>query len=57
MNPTIADLLREPLVVLRTPVRGMVFEGVARSQLEALGEAGTPSVADLFVALMQGGQS
>ena len=35
----------------------MVFEGVARSQLEALGEAGTPSVADLFVALMQGGQS
>ncbi len=35
----------------------MLFEGVARGQLESLGEVAVPSVADLFVALMQGGQS
>jgi len=35
----------------------MLFTGVPRAQLEPLGEVGVPSVADLFVALMQGGQS
>jgi len=32
----------------------MVFEGVDRSRLEGLGEAHTPSVADLFVAMIKG---
>lgn len=31
----------------------MVYEGVDRTQLNALGKVGTPSVADLFVAKMQ----
>ncbi len=35
----------------------MLFKGVARGELEALGEVGVPSVADLFVAVMQGGRS
>jgi ABC-2 type transport system ATP-binding protein len=30
----------------------LFFEGVPREQLEALGEVGTPSIADLFVARM-----
>lgn len=33
--------------------RVMVFDSVARSQLEPLGEVGTPTLSDLFVALMQ----
>ncbi len=32
----------------------MLFRGVARSQLERFGDVGVPSVADLFVAVMQG---
>ena len=32
----------------------MLFDGVARSQLAALGELHTPSLADLFVATMKG---
>jgi ABC-2 type transport system ATP-binding protein len=32
----------------------MLFDGVARSQLAALGETRNPSVADLFVATMKG---
>lgn len=32
----------------------MLFDGVARSQLAALGELRTPSLADLFVATMKG---
>ena len=32
----------------------MLFDGVARSQLDVLGETRTPSVADLFVATMKG---
>ena len=32
----------------------MLFDGVARSQLAALGEVRTPSLADLFVATMKG---
>jgi ABC-2 type transport system ATP-binding protein len=32
----------------------MVFEGVDKSRLEGLGEAHTPSVADLFVAMIKG---
>jgi ABC-2 type transport system ATP-binding protein len=32
----------------------MLFDGVARSQLDALGETRNPSVADLFVATMKG---
>jgi ABC-2 type transport system ATP-binding protein len=35
----------------------MLFKGVARGELEALGEVGVPSVADLFVAVMQGDRS
>lgn len=35
----------------------MLFKGVARGDLEALGEVGVPSVADLFVAVMQGARS
>ena len=31
----------------------MLFDGVPRNELEALGETRTPSVADLFVAKMQ----
>jgi ABC-2 type transport system ATP-binding protein len=34
-----------------------LFEGADREQLEALGEIHTPSVADLFVATMNGGAS
>ena len=33
---------------------GMLFDGVARSQLAALGEVRTPTLADLFVATMKG---
>ena len=33
--------------------RVMVFDSVARSRLEPLGEVGTPTLSDLFVALMQ----
>jgi ABC-2 type transport system ATP-binding protein len=32
----------------------MLFDGVARTQLAALGEVRTPSLADLFVATMKG---
>jgi ABC-2 type transport system ATP-binding protein len=32
----------------------MIYGGVPRAELEKLGEVGVPSVADLFVALMQG---
>ena len=32
----------------------MLFDGVPRSQLAALGETRNPSVADLFVATMKG---
>ncbi|MCC7200427.1 MAG: ABC transporter ATP-binding protein [Gammaproteobacteria bacterium] len=35
----------------------MLFKGVARDALEPLGEVGVPSVADLFVAVMEGGRS
>ena len=31
----------------------MVFDGVDRAQLEPLGKVSTPSLSDLFVALMQ----
>lgn len=31
----------------------MIFDGVARAQLEPLGKASTPTLSDLFVALMQ----
>jgi len=34
----------------------MLFDGVPKQQLEHLGELRTPSVADLFVASMKGGQ-
>jgi ABC-2 type transport system ATP-binding protein len=34
-----------------------LYDNVDREQLEALGEIHTPSVADLFVATMKGGQS
>jgi ABC-2 type transport system ATP-binding protein len=33
----------------------MFFKDAPRAQLEALGEIGTPSVADLFVAMIEGG--
>ena len=32
----------------------MLFDGVSRAQLAALGETRNPSVADLFVATMKG---
>jgi ABC-2 type transport system ATP-binding protein len=35
----------------------MIYDGAARAELEKLGEVGAPSVADLFVALMQGDRS
>jgi ABC-2 type transport system ATP-binding protein len=31
-----------------------LFDGVARAQLEALGETRRPSISDLFVATMKG---
>ena len=34
-----------------------LYKGVSRAQLEPLGELHTPSVADLFVATMSGGES
>jgi ABC-2 type transport system ATP-binding protein len=34
----------------------LLFDGVAREKLAALGEVHTPSIADLFVALLGGGQ-
>ena len=37
--------------------KGMLFKDVSRDRLAPLGELHTPSVADLFVAIMQGGQS
>lgn len=37
--------------------KGMLFKDVSRDRLAELGELHTPSVADLFVAIMQGGQS
>jgi ABC-2 type transport system ATP-binding protein len=37
--------------------KGMLFEDADRHRLASLGELHTPSVADLFVAIMQGGQS
>ncbi len=36
--------------------RLMIFDGVPREQLAALGEVRTPSLADLFMALMGGGE-
>jgi ABC-2 type transport system ATP-binding protein len=35
----------------------MLFENVDRGQLAALGEVRTPSIADLFVAVMSNPQS
>jgi ABC-2 type transport system ATP-binding protein len=35
----------------------MLFKGVERSELERLGEVGVPSVADLFVAVIQGARA
>jgi ABC-2 type transport system ATP-binding protein len=35
----------------------MLFKGVERAELERLGEVGVPSVADLFVAVIQGARS
>ena len=35
----------------------LLFDNVSREQLEGLGEISTPSVADLFVAMMKGGVS
>ena len=35
----------------------MLFRGVARADLEPLGEVGLPSVADLFVAVIQEGRA
>jgi ABC-2 type transport system ATP-binding protein len=33
----------------------LLFENPPREQLQALGELGTPTVADLFVAMIEGG--
>jgi ABC-2 type transport system ATP-binding protein len=33
-----------------------LFEGIDRAQIAALGDVRTPSVADLFVAVMEGGK-
>jgi ABC-2 type transport system ATP-binding protein len=35
----------------------MLFKGAERAELERLGEVGVPSVADLFVAVIQGARS
>jgi ABC-2 type transport system ATP-binding protein len=35
----------------------MLFRGVDRAELERLGEVGVPSVADLFVAVIQGARA
>jgi ABC-2 type transport system ATP-binding protein len=35
----------------------MLFQGVQRAELERLGEVGVPSVADLFVAVIQGARA
>ena len=35
----------------------MLFKGVGRAELERLGEVGVPSVADLFVAVIQGARA
>jgi ABC-2 type transport system ATP-binding protein len=35
----------------------MLFKGIQRSELERLGEVGVPSVADLFVAVIQGARA
>jgi ABC-2 type transport system ATP-binding protein len=35
----------------------MLFQGVGRGELERLGEVGVPSVADLFVAVIQGARA
>ena len=38
-------------------MKAYIYEAVPRAQLEHLGEVGTPSVADLFVAKMKEGSS
>jgi ABC-2 type transport system ATP-binding protein len=35
----------------------MLFKGVGRAELERIGEVGVPSVADLFVAVIQGARA
>jgi ABC-2 type transport system ATP-binding protein len=35
----------------------MLFHGAARADLERLGEVGVPSVADLFVAVIEGARA
>lgn len=59
-GPDALDAARalKPIHERRLFGRGLfIFDGVPREQLEALGEVRTPSLADLFVAMMGGAQS
>lgn len=51
----IEDALKFSPIYSRTVLGGkaMIFDGVARAQLEVLGDVNTPSLADLFVAKFQ----
>ncbi len=60
VNPDQLALARSLRPIHERPVFGrsvLLFEGVARGQLEALGEVRRPSIADLFVATMGRSQS
>jgi len=55
VRPDAVDAARalRPVSVRQTFGRGvMLFDGVGRAELEALGDVRTPSIADLFVAVM-----
>ena len=59
VNPDRVAEARELRPIYERPVFGrsvLLFDGIDRRQLTALGEVRTPSIADLFVAVMSHGQ-
>jgi ABC-2 type transport system ATP-binding protein len=59
VNPDRVAEARELRPIYERPVFGrsvLLFDGIDRKQLTALGEVRTPSIADLFVAVMSHGQ-
>ena len=60
MNPEKLDAARALKPIHERPVFGrsvLLFDHVDRNQLAALGEVRRPSIADLFVAVMENPQS
>ena len=59
VNPENVDAARALKPIHERPVFGrsvMLFDGADRQQIAALGEVRRPSIADLFVAVMSGGE-